>query len=74
MHNDAFSRDLSGYQKSLSNCPFEIGLNWTGYAYEFPDQTGLDTQISWTGPAGPDGIRTYIFNILPNKYRLTILI
>ena len=44
------------------------------WAYEFPDRTGLDTQISWTGPAGPDGIRTYIFNILPNKYGLSIMI
>ena len=46
-------------------------LDW---AYEFPDWTGPDTQICWTGPAGPDWIRTYIFNILPNKYELSMLI
>ena len=34
-------------------------------AYEFPDQTGLDTQICRTWPAGPDWIGTYISNILP---------
>jgi hypothetical protein len=31
------------------------------WAYEFPDRTGLDTQICRTGPAGPDWIRTYTF-------------
>ena len=39
------------------------------WAYEFPDRTGPDTQICQTGPVGPDWIQTYIFNILPNKYR-----
>ena len=38
------------------------------WAYEFPDRTGQGTQIFGTGIAGPDLIRTYIFNILPNKY------
>ena len=44
------------------------------WAYEFLDRTGPDTQICRTGPAGPDWIRTYIFNILPNKYGLSITI
>ena len=34
------------------------------WAYEVPDQTGLDTQICGTGPAGPEQIWTYILNIL----------
>ena len=34
---------------------------WPDWAYEFPDQTGPDTQIYWTGPAQPDWIRTYVF-------------
>ena len=33
-------------------------LDWV---YEFPDQTGPDTQICRTGPAGPNWIQTYIF-------------
>ena len=39
----------------------DIYLNYTvthraqpKLAYEFPDRTGLDTQICWTGPAAPD--------------------
>ena len=44
------------------------------WAYEFHDRTGLDTQLCWTGPAGPNGIRTYIFNISPNMYELSSLI
>ena len=34
------------------------------WAYEVPDQTGLDTQICGTGPARPEQIWTYILNIL----------
>ena len=39
----------------------EISRAQLDWAYEFPDRTGLDTQICRTGPAGPDWIRTYIF-------------
>ena len=45
------------YVAPLAGLPDFIGTwgkarpDWT---YEFPDLTGPDTQICWTGPAGPD--------------------
>ena len=41
---------------------------------EFPDWTGLDTQLCQTGPAGLTESGLTFFNILPTKYGLSILI
>ena len=53
-----------GLLSTLLSCNF-IKWDWDraqpDWTYEFPDRTGLDTQICRTGPSGPDWIRTYIF-------------
>ena len=66
-----FSSDVSLSFLSLSPCLVTLrvkGISHSSsnrarpdWAYEFPDQTGPDTQIFWTGPAGPNWIQSYIF-------------
>ena len=43
-----------------AHCTVQKGMAQPDWAYEFPDRTGLDTQICHTGSAGPDWIWTYI--------------
>ena len=43
------------------------------WAFEFPHQTGPDTQICQTGPAGPDYTRTY-FNISMKFIKLKLIL
>ena len=47
----------------------KLGLDRTGHL-SFSDQTGPDTQICWTGPAGPDWIQTYILRHFTYQLRV----